>query len=306
MRLRLLLSGALAVAFGWKAARFASQHTMPRDFDQVWFAARAVLAGQNPYELIGPGRAFEWEFPFFYPLPAALIAIPLAPLPVAWADGVFVGVGSACFVWALTRRGYSTLPCLLAVPFLAAVQTSQWSPLLAASLVIAPVGFVTVAKPTIGAALFAARPTRWPLIGGVVLTALAFALSPRWFHDWGSSFADAAARRPLHFSAPVMQPGGFIALAGLFRWRRPEGRLITALACVPQTFVMYESLPLLLVPHTVAESVVILILTYIVDLLNVATVHGANQLYGAGRWLWILYGGAALIVLRRPNTSDSW
>jgi len=282
------------------------QRTMPRDFDQIWFAARAIVGGRNPYELIGPGRAFEWEFPFFYPLPAALIATPLASLPVAWADGVFVGVGSAFFVWALTRRGYSTLPCLLAAPFLAAVQTAQWSPLLAASLVIAPLGLVTVAKPTIGAALFAARPTRWPLVGGVILTGLAFAVSPGWFNDWRSSFAEAAARRPLHFSAPIMQPGGFVALAALLRWRRPEGRLITALACVPQTFVIYESLPLLLVPQTLAESVAILVLTYVVDLLNVATVHGANQLYGAGRWLWILYGASALIVLRRPNISEGW
>jgi hypothetical protein len=304
IRIRLLLSVGLGLAFGWKAARYASQNDMPRDFDQVWFAARAVLAGRDPYQLIGPGRAFDWEFPFFYPLPAALIATPLAALPVAWADGVFVAAGSACFVWAITRRGYATLPCLLAVPFLAAVQTAQWSPLLAASVVVAPLGFLTVAKPTIGAALFVARPTRWPVVGAVLLSVLAFALYPGWFTDWTSGFTEAAARRPLHFSAPIVQQGGFVALAGLLRWRRREGRLITALACVPQTFIMYESLPLLLVPQTVAESFAMVVLTYIVDLLNIATVHG-NQLYGAGRWLWILYGGAVLIVLRRPNVETS-
>jgi hypothetical protein len=303
IQIRLLLSVGLGLVFGWKAARFASQHEMPRDFDQVWFAAGAVLAGQNPYHLIGPGRPFAWEFPFFYPLPAALIATPLAALPVVWADGVFVAAGSACFVWAITRRGYATLPCLFAVPFLAAVQTAQWSPLLSASLVVAPLGFFTVAKPTIGAALFLARPTRWPIIGAVILTVLAFALQPGWFTDWMSGFAEAAARRPLHFSAPIVQQGGFVALAGLLRWRRREGRLITALACVPQTLVMYESLPLLLVPQTLGESIAMVVLTYIVDLLNIATVHG-NQLYGAGRWLWILYGGAALIVLRRPNSES--
>ena len=302
--MRLLLSVGLGLAFGWKAARFALQNEMPRDLDQVWFAAGAVLAGRNPYQLIGPSRPFAWEFPFFYPLPAALIATPLAALPVAWADGVFVATGSACFVWAITRRGYATLPCLLAVPFLAAVQTAQWSPLLAASIVVPPLVFFTVAKPTIGAALFLARPTRWPIVGAVALTAISFAQYPGWFTDWMSGFTEAAARRPLHFSAPIVQQGGFVALAGLLRWRRREGRLITALACVPQTLVMYESLPLLLVPQTLAESIGMVALTYIVDLLNIATVHG-NQLYGAGKWLWILYGGAALIVLRRPNSETS-
>src|SRR5215218_489991 len=143
-RMRLLLSVGLGVAFGWKAARAAMRNDMPRDFDQIWFAARALLAGQNPYHFIGPGRAFAWDFPFFYPLPAAIVAAPLAPLPVAWADGVFVAVGTACFVWAISRWGYSTLPCLLAAPVMAAVETAQWSPLLAASLVLAPIGFLSV------------------------------------------------------------------------------------------------------------------------------------------------------------------
>jgi hypothetical protein len=66
---------------------------------------------------------------------------------------------------------------------------------------------------------------------------------------------------------------------------------------------MYESLPLLLVPRTFAESVVLVVMSYLVDLLNVAAIYGADDLYGAGRWLWVLYAGAVLIVLRRPNST---
>jgi hypothetical protein len=300
--MRLSLSVLSGLAFGWKAARVATQSEMPRDFDQVWFAARALLAGRNPYHLIGPGRAFSWDYPFFYPLPAAIVATPLAKLPVATADAIFVAVGVACFVWAISRWGYSTLPCLLAVPVLAAVERAQWSPLLAASFVLAPIGVLNVVKPTIGVALFVARPTWWPGLGAILLIALAFVLQPGWFHDWRLTFAEASARRPLHFAAPILEPGGFVAIAALLRWRRPEARLITALACVPQTLVMYESLPLLLVPRTFAESVVLVVLSYLVDLLNVAAIYGADDLYGAGRWLWILYAGAVLIVLRRPNS----
>ena len=59
--MRLLLSVGIGVALGWKATQTAMSNAMPRDFDQVWFAARALLAGQNPYHLVGPGRTFPWE-----------------------------------------------------------------------------------------------------------------------------------------------------------------------------------------------------------------------------------------------------
>src|SRR5215204_5884832 len=51
-----------------------------RDFEQVWFAARALLNGTNPYAQVGPGLAFDWPLPLVYPLPAAVISIPFAPL----------------------------------------------------------------------------------------------------------------------------------------------------------------------------------------------------------------------------------
>jgi hypothetical protein len=52
----------------------------PPDFTQLWYAARAVLHGEDPYTLIGRGRAFEWQNGFFYPLPAAILATPFAGL----------------------------------------------------------------------------------------------------------------------------------------------------------------------------------------------------------------------------------
>ena len=71
----------------------------PRDFAQVWFAARSILHSVNPYHAVGPGRAFDWPFPLLYPLPAAVIAIPLAPLSQNAATVVFMAVSpSAAFV----------------------------------------------------------------------------------------------------------------------------------------------------------------------------------------------------------------
>jgi hypothetical protein len=52
-------------------------------------------------------------------------------------------------------------------------------------------------------------------------------------------------RESIHV-APVLRPGGWLLLLALIRWRTPEGRLLAALACVPQTGGLYDTLPLFL------------------------------------------------------------
>ena len=56
--------------------------------DQIWFAARALFAGQDPYVVIGPGRVFSFPWPFYYPLTAAVLGLPLALLPLTLARTV--------------------------------------------------------------------------------------------------------------------------------------------------------------------------------------------------------------------------
>ena len=48
------------------------------DFDQLHIAARALLAGTDPYAAV----AARQPFPLFYPLPAVLVAVPFAWLPL--------------------------------------------------------------------------------------------------------------------------------------------------------------------------------------------------------------------------------
>jgi hypothetical protein len=108
-------------------------------------------------------------------------------------------------------------------------------------------GFLFVAKPTIGAAMFAARPSWWPIVGAVILCAIAFIVQPTWVMDWRD--AVVRTRHKWLFVAPITYPGGVIVLLALLRWRRPEARLIAALASVPQTTALYEGVPLFLVPH---------------------------------------------------------
>jgi len=282
-----------------------------RDFEQVWFAARAILSGADPYAQIGPGLAFDWPFPLVYPLPAAVIATPLAPFSAEAATALFSALAGAALAWALMEHGYGPLFGFFSMPVRAAFETVQWSPLLAASTVIAPLAILSIAKPTVGSAVFVARPNRWAIVGGILFGGAALLIDPRWITKWMgaiSQYKAILAPTP-PFRAPITFVGGPLALLCLLRWRRPEARLVAALACVPQTLVLYEAVPLLLVPRTFWQSVAVVVMSYIghlwVRLHLPPNYHDglAYQLVGQAM-VWSLYLPCTLLVLRRKNAGE--
>ncbi|MBA3341701.1 MAG: hypothetical protein H0T48_07685 [Gemmatimonadaceae bacterium] len=231
------------------------------DFNLTWLAAKAVLAGQNPYELIGPGKLHpEGGYPYIYPLTAAVFALPLALIPSYWATALFVSIGAGLLAFAVTKDGWRRLPLFLSMPYIIAARQGQWSPLLSAAFCIPALAGVLSAKPTLGFALLAAAGSRrtlvFAVVGGLFLTTVGLVLVPTWPLDW---FQTLTATR--HLRAPVLQPGGFVALLALLRWRRPEARLIALLACVPQTVGWYEVVPLFLVAVTFRETLILAILS---------------------------------------------
>src|SRR5512138_3150710 len=80
LQLRLAIAFALG-AWGAFIAYFALAATpehLAKDFSWPWRAANALLHGQNPYTVIRPTGAYPYNAGFFYPLPAALAALPFA------------------------------------------------------------------------------------------------------------------------------------------------------------------------------------------------------------------------------------
>jgi len=71
------------------------------DWDATWVAARALLRGESPYAAI---HVPPWPWHLNYPLPAVLLSLPFAALPLPLARGLFVGVGAAIFTYVATRR----------------------------------------------------------------------------------------------------------------------------------------------------------------------------------------------------------
>jgi hypothetical protein len=68
-------------------------------FDQLYFAARHLTWGENPYPI-----SSQWyPYPLFYPLPPILVAIPFTILPVALARPAFDICSGVLLAWALWR-----------------------------------------------------------------------------------------------------------------------------------------------------------------------------------------------------------
>jgi hypothetical protein len=236
------VSAALLVWLVW-----SQPQPQPSDLAPIWAGARALLSHQNPYEAVGPGRAFDWPFPLLYPMTAIVTLIPLAPLPLRWVDPLFVGLGFGLFTWTVTKQRLLTpaLVALVSLPGLMTLQTSQWSLLLTGAALMPWVGWLLIAKPTIGLALFAAFPRWKTAIGCTLLLALSLLIWPGWVADWLRTFASAP-----HVVPPITRRVGPLVLLALLKWRRADARLLLALACVPQTTVPYETIPLFLIPQS--------------------------------------------------------
>jgi hypothetical protein len=281
---------------------YGPTRAQPSDFAQLWFAARAWWRGADPYYAIGPGKAFDWPFPLLYPMTAVLAALPFSVLPLSWADATFVGLGMGLFAYAVTGAGQADPRLLMGVSGagILALQTAQWSPLLSAGAFVPAVAPFWACKPTLGLALLAAYPSTRAVAGMAALTAISLLAWPSWPWQWLD-----AIKAGTHIIAPIARPGGWLIVIALVRWRLPEARLLVAWACMPQTPVMYEAVPLFLTVKTWRESAALCVLTI---LAAYAIRHGGQYqdyqdwMHWGGFWmLWLVYIPASIWVAFRTT-----
>jgi hypothetical protein len=107
-------------------------------------------------------------------------------------------------------------------------------------------------KPTLGAAVFAGRPTWTGLAASALLLLVSFAILPGWLGGWRGSVSSAWAV----YSPPVRWAGGagFLLLGSLLRWRDPDARLLCVMALAPQLPLFYDQLLVQGVARTPREA----------------------------------------------------
>jgi hypothetical protein len=189
----------------------------------------------------------------------------------------------------------------ISTPFIFAIQTSQWTPQLTAAALLPWGGWLFACKPTTALWLFAYRPTRRHVITASIAIAITLALWPTWPLAWRTSFGVTVV-------APIALPGGALMLLALLRWRRPEARLLATMVLVPHSPIVYEALPLFLIPGNWMEAGILWTGTALAVYLHDAFgpyPTAVAWLAGSGRLLiWCVYLPALVMILRRPNVSS--
>jgi hypothetical protein len=299
---RAALVGGITLVAAWLSwSAHKGIYDVPRsDFAQIQAAAEAWLAGKDPYAVVGSGREYDQYFPLFYPFTAVLVGVPFTV--VSLRDAAFAALGALVLAWALSsspRYRFAWFG-LVTPAFIYSVRMSQWTPLLIGAALLPDIGFLLACKPTMGAALWLAFPTRRALIAAALFTAISLVVFPTWPVRW---LADLSAAT--HVRAPVTFHGGPLLLFALLRWRRPEGRLLAALSLIPQTPELYEALPLFLIPRTAWQGALLAILCYGVVFGRAAGMAPTDYVADTaltGQWMvWLLYVPCLIMVLARTN-----
>jgi hypothetical protein len=235
----------------------------------------------------------------FYPGPALVFTAPIAPLPFLWALGAWCGISGYALAWALGRTGRERFLVFVSAPFLVALRLGQWSPLLTAAALIPGLTPLLTAKPTLGAALFAYRPTWRGFWTGAAVVAVSLVLLPRWPLGWLDNLREVVAH-----PAPIATPFGAPCVLALLRWRQREARLLAASACVPQLLMFADQLPLVLVARGHRELFALTLAGWLGAALwfaRAGDITPSDVVAAAPYATASTYLPALLLVLRRPN-----
>lgn len=268
------------------------------DIDLLYHAAVSLRDGSNPYRSV-PDYS---RYPLFYPLPAVLVAIPFTALPIALARPAFDIAVGWIFAYALWRQAPYALLAVFSGAYIFAMRAGQTTPLVVAASLIPVLGFLLTVKPNTGLACWIARPSRHAAIGGLGLLALTVLLLPSWPLDWWA----AIQTQSQHIRPPIVRPFGWLLLLAAFRWRTSGGRLLLALAVIPQNTLPHELLPLVLIPGNAVEMAVYVVGSWVAVALTSAAQEQATSLTGLVVEVWpvlllSVYLPMLYLVLRRPR-----
>jgi hypothetical protein len=287
-----------------------SNHNGAQDFEQVWFGAGKMLERADPYAAIGPGRERDQQWPLLYPGPALVIAAPFRVLAAHTARVLFSVLGAGVLALVLTRDGFDRLPLLASYSFLSAVSLGQWTPWLATGVVVPALGLFAAAKPNVGMAALAGaanlRAFAKMAIGAAAVTLLSLVVLPSWPAAWLEATRHAPANVPLC----TILPGGPLLLLTLLRWRRPDARMLTVLALVPQNPVPHGAVLMFAAPWRWWEATILAGLSWLVvpivyrSGIDTASYAGFARAMGQAT-VWLVYVPMVIAILRRKNRADS-
>ncbi|HEX6575103.1 MAG TPA: hypothetical protein VF042_09015 [Gemmatimonadaceae bacterium] len=298
-----LAIAAYSCAIFFFARKLTAGHS---DFSLVWYAARAILDGGNPYLVIGPGRPIPLEWELHYPMTTVIAATPLALLPESLADLLFVFASAFMLAYGALRANLDRVWIFFSAAYVVNAKSGQWSALIASGYFIPAAAAFLSLKPSDGIAVLAGTGWKsWIFAGSATafLAVISFAIFPSWLQYWLANITGK-----WEFVSPIRRAGGFLLLLSLLRWRTREGRFLFVLSLVPQVQSWYAGVLPLLVARTKRENQVLALVSslgYIV-MIPLAMQSATREIssFTVGRlMIAFCYLPALIVVLRRPNTS---
>jgi hypothetical protein len=266
----ILLALGLAFVLGCRLVLYVWMPDRTGDFDLLYDSALRLIRGEKPYS------SGTQALPC--PLPAVLLAVPFTAIPPELARPIFDILVGWALVYALWKyRGSYALLALISGPYVFALANGGTTPLIVAASLVPPLGFLLAIRPTTGAALWTARPSWMTLLAVGLVLALSLMIRPSWPQEWWMALpADNGEWMP-----PILRPLGFVLLLAAIRWRLPEGRLLFAMALVPQTALPYELISLALVPANRREMMIYVAGSWIAVAAAVGPLHLSGS---SGEW----------------------
>jgi hypothetical protein len=277
------------------------------DYTWYWRAARAVIDGHSPYQVVRPVGPYPFDAGFNYPMTMAMLMVPFAWLSPALGSAIVMGIGTFLLAFGITREGFGRLAVFGSVPFVVCLESGQIAPLLAAAALIPAVSWLASMKPNIGLASVAYNPSFKTFALNIIVLLLSVVLFPHWPAEWIDMIRHRTAG---NYGSPLMLPGGFLLLLSLIKWKRPEARLLAVMAIVPQSLLFTDQLMLWLIPKTRNESMILSILSVGGMALGAgmvgpnATVASYTRTMGPAI-VAFLYLPCLIMVLRRPNAGQT-
>ena len=297
---------SLVVGIGIVAA-YLLQNTGPKqaeDLTPLLAATRKILSGHSPYvrEIAADGSGPR----MLYPMPTYLVLAPLAWLPDYVVRALWSGFAAGMLTWlALGRWGIHGVAMVFSRGSALAISIAQFSPYFFFGALVPGWQMLAATKPTLGLIVWCYRPSWWPFVGAAILGAVSFLILPTWVQEWRSQLTGVGWYLP---AAAIWRGGGPLLLLAVLRWRRPEARLLLALAFVPHNFAWYDQLLVFLVAERPRELWSLFALSWI------AALGSAYALFDLGYinrpdpfsifripTVALLYLPALFMVLRRPN-----